>query len=65
MRDSRGDPNLRGCDPGVVKSESSGPIQHRNRLQEDLKAHLDAVSIEVRSAMYFEVCKRSMEAMML
>ena len=41
------------------------PKQHRNRLQEDLKADIDAVNLEVRSAMYFEVCKRSIEAMIV
>ena len=30
-----------------------------------MKAEKDAVNIEVRSAMYFEVCERSMEAMIL
>ena len=30
-----------------------------------MKAEKDAVNIEVRSAMYFEVCKRSMEAMII
>ena len=44
---------------------SSGPITTQKQVAGRLKADLDAVNLEVESAVYLEVCKRLIEAMIV